>query len=178
MGAARTQSRWTCRITKSLPIDGIGANEYLIDVVHDAVDFISTVDTPAPFELNIWYHTLNCGYRTRKISGETDFPCIYGERVGLGRVLRQARRRAARLRPLVRRPESRPFLRGRRQAVTSSISRVERRAEVGKDGSQVSLENAAGTVKVTVRANVAAFLDPEFNPDDCEGSSESSPLDA
>jgi hypothetical protein len=67
------------------PYDGIGANEYIIDVVHDAVDFISTVDTPAPWELNIWYHTLNCGYRT-KISGETDFPCIYGERVGLGRV--------------------------------------------------------------------------------------------
>ena len=54
-------------------------------MVHDAVDFISTVDTPAPWELNIWYHTLNCGYRAR-ISGETDFPCIYGERVGLGRV--------------------------------------------------------------------------------------------
>ena len=43
------------------------------------------MDTPAPWELNIWYHTLNCGYRAR-ISGETDFPCIYGERVGLGRV--------------------------------------------------------------------------------------------
>lgn len=66
------------------PFDGIGANEYLIDVVHDAVDFISSVDTPAPWELNIWYQTLNCGYRCR-ISGETDFPCIYGERVGLGR---------------------------------------------------------------------------------------------
>ena len=49
-----------------------------------AVDFISTVDTPYPWELNIWYHTLNVGFRTR-ISGETDFPCIYGERVGLGR---------------------------------------------------------------------------------------------
>lgn len=66
------------------PFDGIGANEYIIDVAHDAVDFISTVDTPAPWELSIWYHTLNCGFRTR-ISGETDFPCIYGERVGLGR---------------------------------------------------------------------------------------------
>jgi hypothetical protein len=32
----------------------------------------------------MWYHTLNCGFRTRA-SGETDFPCIYGERVGLGR---------------------------------------------------------------------------------------------
>ncbi len=68
-----------------LPLmDGIGANEYIVDVTHDVCDFISTVDTPALYELNIWYHTLNCGYRTR-VSGETDFPCIYGERVGLGR---------------------------------------------------------------------------------------------
>lgn len=76
------------------PYDGIGACEYIVDVTHQvpgpggapvpAVDFISTVDTPYTAELNIWYHTLNCGYRTR-ISGETDFPCIYGERVGLGR---------------------------------------------------------------------------------------------
>ena len=64
--------------------DGIGANEYVVDVTHDACDFISAVDTPVIWEMNIWYHTLNCGYRTR-ISGETDFPCIYGERVGLGR---------------------------------------------------------------------------------------------
>jgi hypothetical protein len=76
------------------PFSGIGANEYIVDVTHEvpgpdgkpvpAVDFISTVDTPYVWELNIWYHTLNCGFRTR-ISGETDFPCIYGERVGLGR---------------------------------------------------------------------------------------------
>jgi hypothetical protein len=66
------------------PMNSIGANEYLVDVAHGACDFISTVDTPAVWELNIWYHTLNCGYRCR-ISGETDFPCIYGERVGLGR---------------------------------------------------------------------------------------------
>jgi hypothetical protein len=64
--------------------DGIGANEYIVDVVHGVCDFISAVDTPAVWELNIWYHTLNCGYECR-ISGETDFPCIYGERVGLGR---------------------------------------------------------------------------------------------
>jgi hypothetical protein len=64
--------------------DGIGANEYIVDVVHDAVDFISTIDTPYVWELNVWYHTLNSGFRAR-ISGETDFPCIYGDRVGLGR---------------------------------------------------------------------------------------------
>lgn len=67
------------------PFDGIGANEYIVSVAHDLCDFISAVDTPAIWELNIWYHTLNCGFRT-KISGETDFPCIYGDKVGLGRV--------------------------------------------------------------------------------------------
>src|SRR5437867_11516719 len=67
------------------PFDGIGANEYVVDIVHDAVDFISTVDTPFSWVVNIWYHTLNCGFRGH-ISGETDFPCICGERVGLGRV--------------------------------------------------------------------------------------------
>jgi hypothetical protein len=65
--------------------DGIGANEFIVSVAHHTCDFISTVDTPAIWELNIWYHTLNCGFRSR-ISGETDFPCIYGDRVGLGRV--------------------------------------------------------------------------------------------
>ena len=64
--------------------DSIGANEYIMDVTHDVVDFISTVDTPFVHELNIWYHTLNCGFRTR-ISGETDFPCMSDERVGAGR---------------------------------------------------------------------------------------------
>jgi len=76
------------------PYNGIGANEYVVDVTHrvegpggtevPAVDFISLCDTPMIWELNIWYHTLNCGFRTRG-SGETDFPCIYGERVGMGR---------------------------------------------------------------------------------------------
>ncbi|MBM4005098.1 MAG: hypothetical protein FJ295_17720 [Planctomycetes bacterium] len=65
--------------------NGIGANEYVVDVVHDVCDFISSVDTPILWELSVWYHTLNCGYRCR-ISGETDFPCIYGDRVGLGRI--------------------------------------------------------------------------------------------
>jgi len=64
--------------------DSIGANEYIVDVTHDAVDFISTVDTTYLYELNIWYHTLNCGFRTR-VSGETDFPCITDDRVGGGR---------------------------------------------------------------------------------------------
>ena len=77
------------------PYNGIGANEYIVDVTHKvpgpdgklvpAVDFISTMDTDRRTELNMWYHTLNCGFRV-KASGETDFPCISGQRVGLGRV--------------------------------------------------------------------------------------------
>lgn len=67
------------------PFDGIGANEYIVTAPHGVCDFISAVDTPPIWELNIWYHTLNCGITTR-ISGETDFPCIYGDKVGLGRV--------------------------------------------------------------------------------------------
>lgn len=65
--------------------DGIGANEYIVDVTYPGtVDFISAGDTPYAWELNIWYQTLNVGFRTR-LSGETDFPCIYDSRVGEGR---------------------------------------------------------------------------------------------
>ena len=82
---------WTGKAASKLPdyamppFDGIGANEYIVTTALDTCDFISAVDTPAIWELNIWYHTLNCGM-TSRISGETDFPCIYGERVGLGRI--------------------------------------------------------------------------------------------
>ena len=82
---------WTGKAASALPdyamprFDGIGANEFIVTTTHGACDFISAVDTPAIWELNIWYHTLNCGMETR-ISGETDFPCIYGDKVGLGRI--------------------------------------------------------------------------------------------
>ena len=48
-------------------------------------DFISTMDTPRIAEWNMWYHLLNCGFPL-KVSGETDFPCMSGLRVGQGRV--------------------------------------------------------------------------------------------
>ncbi len=85
-------SGWGLAVTsKDLPnymipsFDSIGANEYIVDVTYpDTVDFISAGDTPYIWELNIWYHTLNVGFRTR-LSGETDFPCIYDSKVGEGR---------------------------------------------------------------------------------------------
>lgn len=62
-------------------MDGIGANEYVVTVTHGVVDFYGLGNTPIPNELNMWYHTLNSGFRTR-ISGESDFPCITDEKVG------------------------------------------------------------------------------------------------
>lgn len=82
---------WAGKAAATLPdyamprFDGIGANEFIVTTTQGSCDFISAVDTPAIWELNIWYHTLNCGMETR-ISGETDFPCIYGDKVGLGRI--------------------------------------------------------------------------------------------
>jgi hypothetical protein len=140
------------------PFDGIGANEYIVDVVHDAVDFISTVDTPAPWELNIWYHTLNCGYRAR-ISGETDFPCIYGERVGLGRVyvhLADGKLDFDRWCDGVK--EGRSYVSdGKSHLLDFQVDDV----AVGESNSERRLD-APGTVKVTAR--VAARLEPDLTP--------------
>lgn len=65
-------------------MDGIGANEYVVAVAHDLVDFYSAGNTPPVQELNMWYHTLNAGFRTR-LMGETDFPCVFDERIGISR---------------------------------------------------------------------------------------------
>jgi hypothetical protein len=65
-------------------MDGIGANEYVVTVTQNVIDFFSAGDTPPQWELNMWYHSLNCGFRTR-LSAETDFPCIFDERVGIAR---------------------------------------------------------------------------------------------
>ena len=65
-------------------MDYIGANEYIVTAALNAVDFYSAGDTPLPWELNMWYHTLNCGFKM-PLSGETDFPCITDERIGQAR---------------------------------------------------------------------------------------------
>jgi len=69
----------------SIPsFDMIGANEYLVDVAHDAIDFLAGGDTIAKAELTLWYHALNCGFRT-VMAGETDWPCLSDKAVGAGR---------------------------------------------------------------------------------------------
>ncbi|WP_240907342.1 CehA/McbA family metallohydrolase [Paludisphaera rhizosphaerae] len=135
------------------PYDGVGANEYVVDVVHDAVDFISTVDTPIPWELNVWYHTLNCGYRTR-ISGETDFPCIYGERVGLGRVYVKLDGKLDFDAWCQKLKEGRSYVSdGHSHLVDFQVGG----RNVGEDGSELNLPQP-GAVKVRVKA--AAMLAP------------------
>ena len=150
------------------PYSGIGANEYIVNVTHEvagpdgqavpAVDFLSMVDTPYVWELNMWYHTLNVGFRTR-ISGETDFPCIYGERVGLGRSyvklagklnyedwcggIRQGRNYVGD---------------GRSHLIDFKLNDV----AMGENGSELRLAQP-GMVRATVKA--AAFLDPTPNPE-------------
>jgi hypothetical protein len=133
------------------PFDGIGANEFIVGVTHELVDFISTVDTPYAWELNIWYHTLNTGYRTR-ISGETDFPCIYGERVGLGRSY-------VRQKELTYADWSQGLREGRNYVSDGKSHLIDFRVNdvrMGDGASELRLDQA-GTVRIA--AQVAALLD-------------------
>ena len=66
------------------PFNSVGTNEAIVDVTHGYADFLSGCDTRPLSELNAWYHLLNCGFRLGMV-GETDFPCISGERPGAGR---------------------------------------------------------------------------------------------
>ncbi|MCI0379806.1 MAG: CehA/McbA family metallohydrolase, partial [Gemmataceae bacterium] len=79
------------RAVQSLPnlavpeMNGIGAQEICVTSAQGICDFISAMDTQRTPEWNCWYHIMNCGFPL-KASGETDFPCINGSRVGQGRV--------------------------------------------------------------------------------------------
>jgi hypothetical protein len=133
-----------------------------VDVAHDAVDFISSVDTPINWELNIWYHTLNCGYKAR-ISGETDFPCIYGERVGLGRLyvkLEDGKLDFDRYIEGIKTGRS-YVTDGKSHLFDFKVGDV----EVGKNGSELKL-GSPGTVKVSTK--FAALL-PEIQPTEMKG---------
>lgn len=66
-------------------MNGGGALEICVAAAEGVCDFISAMDTPRVSEWNIWYHIMNCGIPL-KVSGETDFPCMSGRRVGQGRV--------------------------------------------------------------------------------------------
>jgi hypothetical protein len=138
------------------PFDSVGANEILVDLTHEAIDFLSLMDTPCIPELNLWYQLLNAGFPLRA-GGETDFPCMSDERVGAGRSYVQ----------LDQQPQGDSGydawvagLRAGRSYVSDGKShlmdfRINGQL-VGTAGSEVHVE-AAGTARATVR--VAARLD-------------------
>lgn len=66
-------------------MNSVGAMEICVSAAAGVCDFISAMDTARTAEWNMWYHLLDCGFPL-KVSGETDFPCMSGERVGQGRV--------------------------------------------------------------------------------------------
>jgi hypothetical protein len=139
--------------------DGIGANEYIVDVTEpNAVDFISAGDTPDVWELSIWYHTLNVGFRT-KIAGETDFPCIDDTRVGEARSYVKGDGPLSYQNWIDGIRSGRSYVsEGRAHLMDYSINGI----EVGTHASEVNL-SSAGTVHASVR--VAALLDALPNPD-------------
>ena len=65
-------------------LNSVGAQEIFVTAAHGMADFISAMDTDRIREWNAWYHLLNAGLAV-KASGETDFPCMSGTRVGQGR---------------------------------------------------------------------------------------------
>jgi hypothetical protein len=146
--------------------DGIGANEFIVDITHDvpgpdgklvpAIDFISTVDTDPTAELNMWYHSLNAGFRVRA-SGETDFPCIFQERVGLGRSY-------VKLDGRLNYDDWCEGVRLGRTYVSDGYSHLidfkVNTVAVGENGSELRLDKPA---KVRATAKVVAMLDDEIN---------------
>lgn len=139
--------------------DGIGANEYIVDVTYpNAVDFISAGDTPYAWELNIWYQTLNVGFRTR-ISGETDFPCIYDSRVGEGRTYAKVKGPLTYSNWLAAIRDGASYVSdGRSHLMDFKVNGL----EVGTRGSEIDL---ASPETVHVQVNAAAYLDPEPDSD-------------
>ncbi|HEV8130766.1 MAG TPA: CehA/McbA family metallohydrolase [Acidobacteriota bacterium] len=139
--------------------DGIGANEYIVDVTHPgSVDFISTADTPYSWELNIWYHTLNVGFRTR-VSGETDFPCIFDSRVGQGRAYAKAAAPVTYSGWLESIRAGRSYVSdGRSHLMDFKVNGV----DAGTNESEIRLDNP-GTAHAELK--VAAYLDPVPDPE-------------
>lgn len=136
------------------PFDEPGANEYIVDVTYpNTVDFIDVGDGPFPYDLNIWYQTLNVGFRTR-IAGETDFPCIYDTRVGMGRTYAKVdggKLTYSKWLEAIRNGES--FVSdGRSHFMDLTVNGI----EIGTHGSEVDLPGP-GEVQVEVKA--AAYLD-------------------
>ncbi|MBW3627892.1 MAG: CehA/McbA family metallohydrolase [Gemmatimonadetes bacterium] len=135
-------------------MDGIGANEFVVAVTRNLVDFYSAGDTPPLWELNMWYHTLNAGFRTR-LMGETDFPCIFDERIGLSRTYARVDGGLSFEAFLAQSIAGRSYVSdGRSHAIDFRANGV----ELGTGNGELRLSGAA---EVTFTARVSALLPPE-----------------
>jgi len=132
-------------------MDGIGANEYIVTVTQNVIDFYSAGNTPAPAELNMWYHTLSAGFKTR-LSGETDFPCVYDERVGLARSYFKPEGELSYDNYVAALQKGRSYVTdGASHIIDFSVNGVEA-------GTRESLLSIKGNQTVTIRGKVAANL--------------------
>lgn len=142
-------------LTYTIPkMDDIGANEYIVTITQNLVDFYSMGDTPAPWELNMWYHSLNCGFRPR-ISGESDYPCIYDERAGVGRSYFKTSGALSYDGYIAALKDGRSYVSDGGSHITDfSVNGV----EVGTKNSEVNLKSKS---EVTINAKVASYLPPQ-----------------
>lgn len=138
--------------------DGVGANEYIVDVTYpNTVDFISAGDTPYLWELNIWYQTLNVGFRTR-LSGETDFPCIFDSKVGVGRTYARIDGRLTYDKYVQAVQDGAVYVSdGRSHLMDFTVNST----KMGTPGSEVDL---AAPAVVHASIDAAAYLDPVADP--------------
>jgi hypothetical protein len=134
-------------------MDGIGANEYVVALPNDLVDFYSAGDTPPVWELNLWYHSLNVGFRPR-LMGETDFPCIFDERVGLSRTYAKVEGGGR----LTFEAFLRQALAGRSYVSDGRSHLIDVRANGLELGTRESELRLRGAADVTFTARVSAFL--------------------
>jgi len=144
--------------------DGIGANEFIVDAAHEvpgpdgkpipAVDFISTMNTSRNAEWTMWYHVLNCGFRVRA-SGETDFPCITGERVGIGRVYAKVDGELTFEKWILSIADGRSYVSdGASHLMDLSATADDKKYELGLKGSEIRMANAG---KVSLALQAAAY---------------------
>lgn len=137
-------------------LNSVGAQEIFVTAAHGAADFISAMDTDRIREWNAWYHLMNAGLPV-KASGETDFPCMSGTRVGQGRSYVQLGKQGR-----VEYPQfCRGIARGRSYVSDGYAHALDFRVNGKTSGDELQL---AGPTKVAVKASVAFSPETPLEP--------------
>ena len=137
-------------------LNSVGAQEIFVTAAHGLTDFISAMDTDRIREWNAWYHLLNVGFHV-KASGETDFPCMSGTRVGQGRsYVFLGRQKSIDYRQWIA-----GIARGRSYVSDGYAHALDFAVDGKPSGDEVSLARAG---KVTVKATVAFSPETPLEP--------------